>query len=41
MYDESDEIEHNKQKRLLNELVKEKWFKDTKYISPNPESLWD
>jgi hypothetical protein len=25
-YDESDEIELNKQKRLLNKLVKEGWF---------------
>tara|TARA_R110000824_G_scaffold5015_4_gene23465 strand:+ start:797 stop:1015 length:219 start_codon:yes stop_codon:yes gene_type:complete len=40
-FDESDEIEHNKQKKLLNKLIKEEWFKDTKYISPNSEGLWD
>ena len=40
-YDESDEIEHNKQKKLLNKLIKEEWFKDTEYIPPNPEGIWD
>ena len=40
-YDESDEIEYNKQKKLLNKLIKDTWFKDTKYIAPNQENLWD
>mgnify|MGYP003678166243 CR=1 FL=1 len=31
-FDESDEIENNKQKKLLNKLLKEKCFKDIKYI---------
>ena len=29
-YDESDEIEYNKQKRLLNKLLKDNWFRDIK-----------
>ena len=32
-FDESDEIEYNKQKKLINKLIKDKWFKDTKYIN--------
>ena len=34
-------MEHKTQKKLLNKLIKEKWFKDTEYIPPNPEGLWD
>jgi len=40
-YDQSDEIENNKQKNLLNKLIKDRWFKDKKYIQPNQEGLWD
>ena len=38
---ETDEMEHKTQKKLLNKLVKEEWFKDTKYFAPNQEGLWD
>ena len=29
-YDQSDEIEYNKNKVLLNNLVKDNWFRDVK-----------
>ena len=29
-YDQSDEIEYNKNKVLLNKLVKDNWFRDVK-----------
>tara|TARA_R100001244_G_scaffold77400_2_gene61289 strand:+ start:928 stop:1143 length:216 start_codon:yes stop_codon:yes gene_type:complete len=32
-YDESDEIEYNKNKVLLNKLVKDNWFIDVKVVS--------